>query len=59
MFDTVKSGRFIEYIEGSPIIILEQEYIFSLKTDFVLVNNADLNEMAPYAAVHLGLHCLP
>ena len=31
----------------------------SLKIDFILANNADPNEMLPYVAFHLGLHCLP
>ena len=26
---------------------------------FILGNSADHNEMSPYAAFHLGLHCLP
>ena len=26
--------------------------------DFVLANSADPDEMPPYAAFHLGLHCL-
>ena len=25
---------------------------------FILANSADTNEMLPYAAFHLGLHCL-
>ena len=31
----------------------------SLKIVFILANSADPDEMLPYAAVHLGLHCLP
>ena len=31
----------------------------SLKIDFALANSADLDKMLPYAAFHLGLHCLP
>ena len=27
--------------------------------DFVLANSADLDEMPPHVAFHLGLHCLP
>ena len=35
-------------------------YVFlSLKIVFILVNSADPDEMPPYAAFHLGLHCLP
>ena len=31
----------------------------SLKIVFILVNSADPDEMPPYVAFHLGLHCLP
>ena len=51
-FDTVKSGWSVVYIEGSQVII-------SLKIDFVLANSEDPDEMPHYAAIHLGLHCLP
>ena len=30
----------------------------SLKIVFFLANSADPDEMPPYAAFHLGLHCL-
>ena len=30
-----------------------------LKIVFILTNSADPDEMPPYAAFHLGLHCLP
>ena len=38
-----------------------QSYILlhSLMIDFVLEKSADPDEMPPYAAFHLGLHCLP
>ena len=26
---------------------------------FILANSAEHDEMSPYAAFHLGLHCLP
>ena len=32
---------------------------FSLNIDFSLAKSADPDEMPPYAAFHLGLHCLP
>ena len=51
-FDTVKSGWFIVYIEGSQITLL------SLKINFVLANGADPDEMPHYAAFHQGLHLL-
>ena len=31
----------------------------SLKIGFILANSAAPDEMLPYAAFHLGLHCLP
>ena len=37
-----------------------QNYVFlSLKIAFILANCADPDEMQPYAAFHLSLHCLP
>ena len=38
-----------------------QSYILfhSLMIDFVLAKSADPDEMPPYAAFHLVLHCLP
>ena len=30
-----------------------------LKIVFILANSADPDEMLPYAAFHLDLHCLP
>ena len=30
-----------------------------LKIVFILENSADPDEMPPYVAFHLGLHCLP
>ena len=30
-----------------------------MKIDFVLANSADPDEILPYAAFHLGVHCLP
>ena len=52
-FDTVKSGWSIIYIEGLHLIIKKKYMI-----DFVLANSADPDEMLPYAAFHVGLHCL-
>ena len=34
-------------------------FFLSLKIYFILANSADPDEMLPYAAFHLGLHCLP
>ena len=33
--------------------------ILSLEINFNLANNADPDEMLPYAVFQLGLHCLP
>ena len=58
MYDLVKSGWSIVYIEWSQVII--KKYIFlSLKIDFALANSADPDEMPCYVAFHLGLYCLP
>ena len=38
---------------------LKDNIFFSLKFDFVLSNSAEPDEMPPYGAFHLGLHCLP
>ena len=46
--------------EGLQVINLKKKIIFLfLMIDFVLANSADPDEMPPYAAFHLGLHCLP
>ena len=57
---TFKSELFID-IERLQVIISKTFYciFLSLKVDFVLANRADTDEMWPYAAFHLGLHCLP
>ena len=34
-------------------------YFLSGKIVLILAKSADLDEMLPYAAFHLGLHCLP
>ena len=34
-------------------------YFRGHKSKFLLPNRADPDEMLPYAASHLGLHCLP
>ena len=53
---STKKGWYIVYIEGSQVII--SKYHISLKIDLVLKNSADPDEMAPYAAFHLGLHSI-
>ena len=37
----------------------ENIVFLSLKIDFVLANSANPDEMPPYSALHLGLHCFP
>ena len=59
-FDTVKSGKFIIYIEGSQAIISKKNIVFlSLKINFVLANSVYPDEMPHFAAFHLGFLCLP
>ena len=42
------------------MLLFPKNIIFhSLKTDFVLQNSADPDEMSHYVTFHLGLHCLP
>ena len=43
----------------SQISINNVTVFLSLKIVFTLANSADPDEMPPYAAFHLGLHCLP
>ena len=38
--------------------VLNEVFLY-LKIVFILANSDDLNEMPPYAAFHVGLHCLP
>ena len=44
----------ILYFKGLPVKIS-----ITLKIVFILANSADPIEMPPYAAFHLGFHCLP
>ena len=39
--------------------IYKMVYFMFLKTVFISANSADPDELPPYAAFHLGLHCLP
>ena len=50
MFDTVKSGWFIVYIEGSQFIIPNTIVFLTLKIVFVLPNSAHPDEMTLSAA---------
>ena len=47
------------YTEGLQVIISKNIVFISLKSDFVLANSVDPDEMLHYAAIHQGLHCLP
>ena len=49
MFDTVKPGWSIVYIEGSQVIISKNIVFLSLKIDFVLANSDGSDEMPHYA----------
>ena len=50
-FDTVKSGWSIVYIEGSKVIISKIIVFLSLKTECVLANSAEPDEM-PHVSVY-------
>ena len=58
MFDEVRSGWSIIYIQGSQVIYF-LNLCLSLKIEFSLANGVDPDEMLYYAKFHLGLHCLP
>ena len=34
-------------------------HLLSIKIVVILVNSADSDKLPPYAAFHLGIHCLP
>ena len=57
--DTISMGLPIVYFRGLQVGISNYNVVLSLKVVFILANNADPDEMQPYAAFHLGLHCLP
>ena len=45
--------------QGSKVIISKIIISISLKSDFVLANSANPDEMSHYAVFYLELHCLP
>ena len=52
----------ILYFKGPQVeISIKMMYIvfLSLNIVFISANSADSDEMPPYTAFHLGLHCLP
>ena len=63
MFDTVKSGWFIIYIEGSEVIITKRYCISFSEDQFCLSKFKMVQILMKYhtynAAFHLGLRCLP
>ena len=48
----------ILYFMGMLLTISIKCYIYVLKIVFTIANSADHDEKLPYAAFHLGLHCL-
>ena len=57
--DTISMELSILYFEGLLVkISIKFDIFLSLKIVFILANSADPDEMLPYAAFHLGLHCL-
>ena len=55
--DTISMELSILFFRGSKFLL--NDVFLSLKIDFAFANSADLDEMLPYAAFHLGLHYLP
>ena len=54
MFNTNKKGYKTQTNKG-----LNFNIFLPLMIVFILSNSADPGEMLPYAAFHMGLHCLP
>ena len=48
----------ILYFMGSQVKISKLECVYVLKIVFVVANTVYPNKMLPYAAFHLGLHCV-
>ena len=48
----------ILYLKGLPVKFSINRCISVPKIVFILANSADPDEMPPYVAFHLGLHCL-
>ena len=58
-FDKIILGRSVVYIEVQQVTTFKKNYIcFSCVCFFVMANSLDPDEIAHYAAFHLGLHCL-
>ena len=57
--DTISKGLPTMYLEGSQVGFLNYDIFLSLKVSLILANSAYPDEMQHYAALHLGLQCLP
>ena len=57
--DFPKHYCYIKYYKVHLAKFLNYDVFMSLKFVFMLANSADPDEMPPYAAFHLGRHCLP
>ena len=57
--DTIRMELSILYSKGSQVEISKLWLFMSLKIVFISAISADPDEMTPYEAFHLGLHCLP
>ena len=46
-------------LRGDRSKLPKYDVFMCLKTDLIFANSTDSDEMLPYVAFHLGLHCLP
>ena len=56
--DKISMGLSILYYKGFPVKIAIKWCISVSENCFILANSADPDELQPYVAFHLGLHCL-
>ena len=56
--DTISMELSISYFKGFSVKISINGVLLSLKIVFILAYSADPDEMLPYVAFHLGIHCL-
>ena len=56
---TISMGYPFCVLWGQKLKFLNNDAFTSLKIVFIFANSADPDEMPPYVAFHLGLHCLP
>ena len=57
-FGSVQNGSLFIF-RGHTLKFPEDFVFLFLKIYIIIANSADPDEMPPYAAFHLGLHCLP